>query len=80
MSSAASRMCDLMKACRSKWLTRPELMAELGISRNAVQAWTDEMTSQGFLVSRERDRSLVSSGYPPMEFALSVQWGGTADV
>ena len=71
--SAASAVCDLMKALRSDWETVHRLRKLTGFGDATVRKWLDELEAQGFVVSREPRGHGVAR-----EFTLSAYWGGVA--
>lgn len=72
----ACTCANILKATRSDWRTCDEIRDEAGISFRATRTWTEELTAQGVLKRRDRQKSIHQPGCAPREFKLSSQWGG----
>lgn len=72
----ACTCANILKATRSAWLTCDEIGDEVGTSYRATRTWAEELTAQGVLKQREREKSIHQPGTAPREFKLSSQWGG----
>lgn len=72
----ASVCVDILKATRASWLTADEIGDEVGTSYRATRTWTEELTAQGVLKQREREKPIHRPGVAPREYRLASQWGG----
>jgi DNA-binding IclR family transcriptional regulator len=73
---SAAIQCDLMKLLRGMWLSRAEIQGETGWPESAVNAWCEEMESQGMLRSASAKRVPGQWGPAPRVYTLSARWGG----
>jgi len=75
---AHATSCEILKALRSRWMTRDELRVELQQGYETVKGWVEEFVDQGICIKRSRALSEPVRGLPPAEYTISPEWGGSA--